>query len=119
MTEIHTPPVATMKDRHFLGIEGLSVPEINALLARAHYFAEQIMQKNNGHKHDGPKNNGHEYERRRKELAKILHGKSVVNLFFENSTRTRVSFEVAAKHLGCSVFNLSVFWVISEKKARR
>ncbi len=36
-----------------------------------------------------------------------LRGRTVVNLFYENSTRTRVSFELAAKHLGADVVNVS------------
>ncbi|MEA3512889.1 MAG: aspartate carbamoyltransferase catalytic subunit [Campylobacterota bacterium] len=38
----------------------------------------------------------------------ILHGKLIVTLFFENSTRTRSSFEIAAKRLGADVVNLEV-----------
>ncbi len=37
----------------------------------------------------------------------VLRGKTVVNLFFENSTRTRISFEVAAKRLSADVINFS------------
>jgi aspartate carbamoyltransferase catalytic subunit len=36
-----------------------------------------------------------------------LRGKTVVNLFFENSTRTRISFEIAAKRLSADVINVS------------
>jgi len=36
-----------------------------------------------------------------------LRGKSIVNLFFENSTRTRSSFELAGKYLGADVINIS------------
>ena len=39
---------------------------------------------------------------------KILNGKLVINIFFENSTRTRSSFEIAAKRLGADVVNLDV-----------
>ena len=84
-------PAAQLSGRHLLGIEGLAVPEIQSLLSRSSYFADVITGKI---KDDG--------------IADILRGISVVNLFFENSTRTRVSFEVAAKHLGASVLNLSV-----------
>lgn len=38
----------------------------------------------------------------------ILRGKSVFNLFFENSTRTRTTFEIAAKRLSADVFNLNI-----------
>ena len=84
-------PAAQLSGRHLLGIEGLAVPEIQTLLSRSSYFADVITGKT---KDDG--------------MADILRGITVVNLFFENSTRTRVSFEVAAKHLGASVLNLSV-----------
>jgi len=38
----------------------------------------------------------------------ILQGKLIINIFFENSTRTRSSFEIASKRLGCDVINLDV-----------
>jgi len=38
----------------------------------------------------------------------ILKGKMIINIFFENSTRTRSSFEIAAKRLGCDVINLDI-----------
>jgi aspartate carbamoyltransferase catalytic subunit len=39
--------------------------------------------------------------------ARVLHGRSIVNLFFESSTRTRTSFEAAGKRLGADVVNVS------------
>ncbi len=39
--------------------------------------------------------------------ARVLHGRTIVNLFFESSTRTRTSFEVAGKRLGADVINVS------------
>src|SRR5579884_3798711 len=39
--------------------------------------------------------------------ARVLHGRTLVNLFFESSTRTRTSFEVAGKRLGADVVNVS------------
>ena len=38
----------------------------------------------------------------------LLRGKSVFNLFFENSTRTRTTFEIAAKRLSADVINLMI-----------
>jgi len=93
MTEKQTSHHAhTLKSGHLLGIEGLGVDEITALLDRSLYFADIITSPSEPH-----------YD-----VSKILHGVTVVNLFFENSTRTRVSFEVAAKKLGASILNISV-----------
>ena len=70
--------------RHLLAIEGLPRAEIEALLSRAEAFRE-----------------GRASERR-------LSGKVVANLFFEPSTRTRSSFEIAAAALGSHVLNWTV-----------
>ena len=86
-----TVPPVTLTQRHLLGIEGMPVTEIEALLARSHFFASVI---------DGSIPDS--------DIPHSLAGKTVVNLFFENSTRTRVSFEVAAKKLGGSVLNIAV-----------
>lgn len=45
-----------------------------------------------------------------REIKKVptLRGKTIVNLFFENSTRTRASFEIAGKRLSADVINLSI-----------
>jgi aspartate carbamoyltransferase catalytic subunit len=40
--------------------------------------------------------------------ARVLHGRTVVNVFFESSTRTRTSFEVAGKRLGADVVNIAL-----------
>ncbi|MEC7208653.1 MAG: aspartate carbamoyltransferase catalytic subunit [Pseudomonadota bacterium] len=90
-TDVKQKTAAQLTGRHLLGIEGLSVPEMQSLLYRSHYFADIITS-----------------ERQDPGLQTLLKGVSVVNLFFENSTRTRVSFEVAAKRLGASVLNISV-----------
>ena len=91
-TDVKQKTAAQLTGRHLLGIEGwLSVPEMQSLLYRSHYFADIITG-----------------ERQDPGLQTLLKGVSVVNLFFENSTRTRVSFEVAAKRLGASVLNISV-----------
>ena len=80
------PEVARLSNRHLLGIEGMSPLEILALLDRGNYFA------------DHPTNSD----------SNALRGKTIVNLFYENSTRTRTSFELAAKRLGGSVLNIAV-----------
>jgi len=80
------PEVARLSNRHILGIEGMSPLEIRALLDRGSYFA------------DHPTDSG----------STALRGKTIVSLFYENSTRTRTSFELAAKRLGGSVLNIAV-----------
>src|SRR5258707_5701563 len=70
-----------------LGIEGLDRAEIEAILARAKYF--QPLQNETFKRLD------------------TLRGKMVVNLFFEASTRTRISFEIAAKRLGADAVSIS------------
>lgn len=71
--------------KHLLGIDELSNDEIEALLTRAQSYAQQLE--------DGS------YDKQR------LEGKIILNLFFENSTRTLTSFEMAAKRLGAKVIN--------------
>jgi aspartate carbamoyltransferase catalytic subunit len=74
-------------DRSLLGIEKLARPEIEHLLRRAaHYKRLQID--------------------RRDHLREFLSGKTIVNLFFEASTRTRTSFEIAAKRLGAHTVSI-------------
>jgi aspartate carbamoyltransferase catalytic subunit len=72
--------------RHLLGIEGLSSGEITYLLDRAELYVEQSRQRG--------------------EKLSLLRGRTVINLFFENSTRTRTSFELAGKRLGGDVINM-------------
>ena len=80
------PEAARLSNRHLLGIEGMSPIEIRALLDRGNYFADHPTDS----------------------TSTALHGKTIVNLFYENSTRTRTSFELAAKRLGGSVLNIAV-----------
>jgi aspartate carbamoyltransferase catalytic subunit len=75
---------------HLLGIEGLSAQEISFLLDLSGDYAKLDPRS-------------HSYER-------LLDGHTVINLFFETSTRTRTSFELAAKRLGAEVINMSVAW---------
>jgi aspartate carbamoyltransferase catalytic subunit len=72
--------------RHLLGIEGLSPGEITFLLDRAEHYAGA------GNPHG--------------EKLTLLRGRTLINLFFENSTRTRTSFELAGKRLGGDVINM-------------
>jgi aspartate carbamoyltransferase catalytic subunit len=74
--------------RHLLGIAQLSREDILRLLDGAeHWFA---MAR------DDVKN------------ARVLHGRTIINVFFESSTRTRASFEVAGKRLGADVVNIAL-----------
>lgn len=77
-----------IKNRHLLGIADLSPGEITALLDLADSYAEATRK---GAKHD-----------------KVLKGLTQINLFFENSTRTQSSFELAGKRLGADVLNMAV-----------
>jgi aspartate carbamoyltransferase catalytic subunit len=74
--------------RHLLTVEGLGAQEINFLLD----LADQAADANRlpGKKRD------------------ILRGRTLINLFFEASTRTQSSFELAAKRLGADVMNMNV-----------
>lgn len=74
--------------RHLLGIEGLSPVEITALLDRAETYVEQ--------------------NRQRDKSRDMLHGRTIINLFFEASTRTLTSFELAGKRLGADVINMAI-----------
>ena len=77
-----TPPDPS---RHLLDIATLQPADIDHYLARAQHFADLLK--------DGRVD------------KTTLAGKSVLNLFFEPSTRTRVSFELAAQRLGANVVN--------------
>ncbi|WP_425270960.1 aspartate carbamoyltransferase catalytic subunit [Paenibacillus ferrarius] len=76
--------MSTQAARHFLGLKGVSAGEITSILDRAVYW-EQSPTK----------------------VSNQFQGKFVSNLFFENSTRTRFSFELAQKRLGADVLNFS------------
>ncbi|MFZ4124531.1 MAG: aspartate carbamoyltransferase catalytic subunit, partial [Rickettsiales bacterium] len=73
--------------RHLLGMEGISASTITAILDKA----ETYVKKN----------------RQIDKKSKSLTGRTLINLFFENSTRTRTSFELAGKRLGMDVINIS------------
>ncbi len=74
--------------KHLLGIEGLSRPDIEALLG----MAEQEVSTS----------------RQVEKKKSTLRGRTQINLFFEPSTRTQASFELAGKRLGADVMNMSV-----------
>ncbi len=74
--------------RHLLSCEQLSAPDIEHLLDIADKAAETNRSKNR--------------------KTDVLAGRSLINLFFEASTRTQASFEMAAKRLGADVLNMNV-----------
>jgi aspartate carbamoyltransferase catalytic subunit len=74
--------------RHLLGIEGLTPDDISHVLDLADGYVELNRQ--------AEKKNA------------LLRGRTLINCFFENSTRTRTSFEVAGKRLGADVINMAV-----------
>lgn len=76
------------KLQHLLTLEGLSREMLTHILNTA----ESFLSLNN---HDVKK-------------VPLLRGKSVFNIFFENSTRTRTTFEIAAKRLSADVVNLNI-----------
>lgn len=76
------------KHPHLLGIEGLHPLDLTHILDLAEAYAEMT--------------------RAEKRPPLVLKDRTVVNLFFENSTRTMSSFEIAAKRLGADVINMPV-----------
>jgi aspartate carbamoyltransferase catalytic subunit len=81
------PPAKHYPHRHLLGIEGLSRLDIVALLD----MAEDAI----------------EISRRVEKKSSNLRGRTQINLFYEASTRTQASFEIAGKRLGADVMNMS------------
>ena len=82
----HKEPV--FPHRHLLGIRGISASDINQLLDLSEKYVrlnQQVDKKRN-----------------------TLRGRTQINLFFESSTRTQSSFELAGKRLGADVVNMSV-----------
>ena len=81
-------PSPLFPHRHLLGIDGLKADDINAILDLAEGYVEQ--------------------NRADDKKRTVLRGRTIINLFFENSTRSRTSFELAGKRLGADVINMSV-----------
>jgi aspartate carbamoyltransferase catalytic subunit len=78
----------TYPRKHLLAIEGLEPPHIADLLDLAESYA--LLNRSGKTQRD------------------LLKGRTLINLFFEDSTRTRTSFELAGKRLGADVINMSV-----------
>lgn len=75
------------KIRHFTSVNLFSADQFLSLLDRTHFFSSFLKNK--------------------QQAPPILQNKLITNLFFENSTRTRLSFEIAAKRLGGDVVNFA------------
>ena len=77
-----------ISQKHLLGIQDLSISDVNFILNEAKQFIKLNKSKN-------------------KKLD-ILKGKTQINLFFEPSTRTQSSFELAGKRLGADVMSMNI-----------
>jgi len=86
MTAQSSPPI--LRSSHLLAIEGLSPGEITALLDLADGYVAQNQAAD--------------------KKSALLRGRTLINLFFEASTRTQSSFELAGKRLGADVMNMAV-----------
>jgi aspartate carbamoyltransferase catalytic subunit len=85
---VNPPKEPAFPHRHLLGIEGLSAQDIRFLLdlAEAAIEVSRLVEKKRS----------------------TLRGRTLINLFFEASTRTQASFELAGKRLGADVMNMLV-----------
>ena len=77
-----------ISQKHLLGIQDLSISDVNFILTEAKQFIDLNKSKN-------------------KKLD-VLRGKTQINLFFEPSTRTQSSFELAGKRLGADVMSMNL-----------
>ena len=77
-----------INQNHLLGIQDLSFPDVSHILDEAKTFIS--LNKSTSKKTD------------------ILRGKTQINLFFEPSTRTQSSFELAGKRLGADVMSMNI-----------
>lgn len=79
--------MSMLKSKHLLGLQDVSKEDIELILDTAKTMKMILQSKTKSAPH--------------------LRGKTVINLFYENSTRTRMSFELAAKYLGATSTNIS------------
>ena len=77
-----------ISQKHLLGIQDLSINDVNLILDEANSFIKVNQSKN--------------------KKVDILSGKTQINLFFEPSTRTQSSFELAGKRLGADVMSMNI-----------
>ena len=86
MIEINKIPKLSIKNLH--SIKDLSVQDINSIINTAKLFKYNNKEKD--------------------KAVPILNGRTIINLFFEPSTRTLISFEIAAKRLGADIINMNL-----------
>ncbi|HOK15510.1 MAG TPA: aspartate carbamoyltransferase, partial [Candidatus Kapabacteria bacterium] len=86
----------SLSSRHLLGLYGVPKEDIQLILDTATTFREVL-------------------ERPIKKVP-TLQGKTIVNLFYENSTRTRISFELAQKRLSADTINFSTSTSSTKKR---
>ena len=77
-----------ISQKHLLGIQDLSINDVKFILEEAKAFIELNKSKN--------------------KKVDVLRGKTQINLFFEPSTRTQSSFELAGKRLGADVMSMNM-----------
>jgi len=77
-----------ISQKHLLGIQDLSINDVNLILDEAQTFIKVNKSKN--------------------KKLNVLTGKTQINLFFEPSTRTQSSFELAGKRLGADVMSMNI-----------
>ena len=85
---IKTNKAIKISQKHLLGIQDLSINDVNLILDEAHDFIKVNQSKN--------------------KKIDALRGKTQINLFFEPSTRTQSSFELAGKRLGADVMSMNI-----------
>ena len=83
-----TNKAVKISQKHLLGIQDLSVSDINYILDESETFIKLNQSKN--------------------KKIDVLRGKTQINLFFEPSTRTQSSFELAGKRLGADVMSMNI-----------
>ena len=83
-----TQKAIKISQKHLLGIQDLSINDVNLILNESHSFIKLNQSKN--------------------KRLDVLKGKTQINLFFEPSTRTQSSFELAGKRLGADVMSMNM-----------
>ena len=85
---LNTKNAIKISQKHLLGIQDLKISEVKYILNEAQQFIELNRSKN--------------------KKSDILKGKTQINLFFEPSTRTQSSFDLAGKRLGADVMSMNI-----------